>query len=272
MKKSFNQICLAAALTVGSTMAQADVSVGGVTWDPDYAGDFFSVTAIAETVTTVVGTGISGFGEITSVNNYAQHEFCPSGCELTYVFSGYTLLDINSTGPGTSGIDPVTSGFAFGGGTLDVFVDPVADFDMYTADGLARASGGVLWLSLTAVTDPTSGYAAFGSTLEGTLDSLIDVNGHGNGYFDVTGGLAAANFDTNNANDRCVLSMGTFCPDFFFESDFDLDPLLVAAGAGFTHRGSADLNGHSIPEPSTIALIGLSLFGLGFARRRKEQS
>ncbi|MET0101184.1 MAG: PEP-CTERM sorting domain-containing protein [Sedimenticola sp.] len=280
MGKLFKGICMAAALTVGPAASHAAlVSVGGVTWDPDYGLDLTAGTTLSESVTNIAGDTISGYGEISALNNFSQSEFCPGDCELTFVFGGYTLIDLyddngdgTGYGDGTLGIDPANGLFAFSGGWLEVYVDRNGgeDFDLLDP---ASATNGDLWLRLEAVVDPTSTFAALGATLEGGLDSIIDINGTGNGYLNVVEGVGLAweNFNTDNANFRCDLSGGTFCPDLFFESTFDYDPRLAAATNGeFTHVGSADMSGFTIPEPSTIALFGLSLVSLGLVRRRMK--
>ena len=44
--------------------------------------------------------------------------------------------------------------------------------------------------------------------------------------------------------------------------------LTLTAGAGMTN-GSIDTTLDVIPEPGTLAIFGLGLVGLGFARRKK---
>jgi hypothetical protein len=42
------------------------------------------------------------------------------------------------------------------------------------------------------------------------------------------------------------------------------------AGTGASHRGSFLVRASDVPGPSIIALFGLGLVGLGFARRRRQ--
>jgi len=54
---------------------------------------------------------------------------------------------------------------------------------------------------------------------------------------------------------------------FGFSPFFDYDVRIGGSGLNFTARIGDDGNPSSVPEPSTLALFGLGLLGLGFARR-----
>ncbi|MET0106711.1 MAG: PEP-CTERM sorting domain-containing protein [Sedimenticola sp.] len=256
MGKMFKSICMAAALTVGPVAAHAAyINVGGVVWDPDEpTWDFSSNTNLVEVAASQTGEVIDGYGIANLLNGDSSSSFCPS-CELTYVFGGYTLVDLNPTDP-TTGISP-TGGFAFTGGWLKVYVDHTPDYD---SDVKASAEDGTLWLDLLAVDingDNT------GITLGGqlTLPVAQGIGGTGFGYFDVIGGLAMGNLDTNEqAGGR----------DLAYTSSFQPFPNGNTTPEGYTHYGTGDLSGSSIPEPSTIAIFGISLLGLGLVRRRKK--
>lgn len=253
----------ASALMIASTGAQAD-NVGGVVWNPGANIDFTSTGSVFEIATAITGNTINGFGRVNEFNGLLPASFCP-GCELTYVFGGYQLLDlypIDGVAAGSLGIDIFTNGgqfqpFAFTGGWMSVYVDNTPDYDI---DNQLTAVDGNLWLSLVAV--DSAGNNA-GTTLNGILTQVFaaGLGGLGSGLFDVTGGMAANRFDTNTQ---------TGGRDLAFTSQFQ--PLQSATADGFTHTGGATLRGNSIPEPTSIALLGLGLLGLGVIRRNKKST
>lgn len=254
---SMTMIAAGLALLVGQAHA-SDISIGGVVWDPDSPLDFTSTDQMYESIAVNVGDVIGGFGRINSINGL--NTFCSAaGCELTYQFGGYTL---NNTGGGQ---------FTFTGGWLNVYVDNTPDFS--AVGGVTTANDGVLWLSLAAHTsyDVTSGRT-------GTLHSdptpiVVGLQGDGRGFLDVTGGIASVRFDTNTFNVQTSAAPTFDKSDFLFTSSFQLlrNPIIdPVTGAVYPMFGSNDIQGDSIPEPGSLALLGLGVLGLAAARRRSR--
>ncbi len=116
-----------------------------------------------------------------------------------------------------------------------------------------------------------SGTYAAGGVLFGDLVSTYFTNynnntfgGNGQGFLNVTGGLWASQFDTNaltNANGGKN--------DLFLTNTFD-DVNGAASSLGWTVKSVAQVTGHAIPEPSSVALAGLALLGASLLSRRRK--
>lgn len=243
LKKSILGAALAAAF--GGAVQAAPINVGGVVWDPDYNNgvvvDWSSTSA--EVVQRVDQTTrqVSGWGRITMLNNQASSYFCP-GCELTFVYSGYTPTNPATPTPGSS--------FTYTGGLVQFFVDTGQNFNIANQ---STAANGNLWLSAVGNGNTTvnylGGFGVFSNILLG-------------GLLDVTGGLAAANLNTNTRANGADLNFATS-----LNTSLSGETPWQWYGTG-TFRGDS-VAGSSVPEPGTLALAGLGLLGLGLARRRK---
>ncbi|GHF99160.1 PEP-CTERM sorting domain-containing protein [Thalassotalea marina] len=232
---------LAIGLTsIGLSMsAQAsDINVGGVIWDPDSvnafpdAEDFFSSGNLFENAVANPGDIVNGFGIFDQFNSDANNaaSFCP-GCELTFTFS----MELVAFTP----ISGTTGTFDFTNLMINIYVDHAPNY----AGTSATASEGNLWLSLQGASNLTG----IGTNLGTGSDT-----GTGSALLNVVGGLAASNFDTNGE------ASGT---DLVLSSSFQ------PGGPNGMLKGGFELTGNSIPEPTSIALLGLGLLGFGASRK-----
>lgn len=233
-----------AALAMSMSAQASEINVGGVVWDPDAVSSFPSIAdfssngSIFESVVVNPGDILTGRGKFERINSALNNEssFCP-GCELTFTFEAELVSFIGAPGGIGGGIN---GDFVFKDLEISIFVDDSPNY----IGTLASAADGDLWLKLTS------------NLLAGTgtnLGSGSDTGG-GSALLEVVDGLAMANFDTNQeALGRDMVLNSSF---------FDI-------GLPGTLGGTFDLRGDSIPEPSTIALLGLGLLGFAGARKRK---
>ena len=238
----FKKLLTASVAALGlSLSAQAsEINVGGVVWDPDAvnafpsAEDFFSRGNIFENGAINPGDIVNGFGIFdqfnSDVNNTAS--FCP-GCELTFTFS----MELVAFTPIAGGV----GSFEFKDLMIDVYVDHTPEY----AGLSAQASDGNLWLQLEGATSLTG----IGTNLGTGSDT-----GTGSANLNVVGGIAASNFDTNGeAGGADLILSSSFQP----------------GGPGGLLKGGFELTGNSIPEPTSIALLGLGMLGFAASRKRK---
>lgn len=249
MKKSiFSAVLLAAGLSFGAQAA--DIDVGGVVWDPDSnisdgfpaLNDFFSSGNIIEDAASgAPGQVLTGFGEVTQLNSQDpnQAEFCP-GCELTFTFS-MTTVSFTPTF-GVIGVVPNAGAFIFTDLEINFWVDDTSNF----AGTAATAGNGDLWLKYTS--DLLAG--------EGFNLGTGSDSGSGSALLDAVDGLALANFNTNGEAGGA---------DANLSSSFQDTGLL-----GNRLGGTFEITSNSIPEPSSLALLGLGIIGLGLRARKKK--
>lgn len=287
------KLLLATAMIAASSAANAGVvsAAGGVSWEVDGGLPNFSATidftqwwtvtnttGVADVNTAVSADTISP--TLASISTAYQNGQAPelvgagkfnlgnglgepncNGCELTFSFGGLLFDPVNPAAP----IDSTN-------GWLNIYVDYAqvdGAFDegqmtnlTTSTDHAARAVDGDLWLSLNLrdfkyYADPA--YVDLGEPL---------VSGTSLFFGNVIGGMAESNFISD-------FFLGTYEADAFgLASTFDDNSRAPTTPAGlnisnYSVRGSGNVEAATVSAPSTIAMFGLALVGVGAMARRR---
>jgi len=220
----------------------------------------------AETIVTGVGQTLTGIGHITAIDNGSN--FAAAGEELNFTYTATVAYD-------NGGIIVFSPGV-----NLQFFVDTAGTYQSLASNSATTPStavssiqSGTNFLDFTSLTVPTlspynvtgapttGGFFGTGTDLTGTAP-----NGSGVGYFDVnTGGSGVAN---SVIQQNTLEFNGTTPYSLLFTSTFSVPGTNPTA---MPVQDASTFTTNVIPEPDTIALLGLGLFvAASFSRKRQS--
>lgn len=243
--------CVTVAGCNAAAAAPAAGSVGSVSPSADTMG-IFSISNISNVTlgTTLFTKGAQGY--------------------ITGIFGDLSDRQVEVT----CGVFGCTTAAVSAGGFFEMWLH---DFDYDPTLGPTVGAGKDLNAGLypgvtgAAATLLLRGTYAAGGVLFGDLVSTYFTNynnntfgGNGQGFLDITGGLWATQFNTNN-----LTNANGGKNDLFMTNTFD-DVNGAASSIGWTVKSVAQVTANAIPEPSSMALAGLALLGAGLVSRRRK--
>lgn len=273
MKKSMLAVALTATVSFGSTSAMAIAFPDFTVAEGSVPGGTVANTVVADKITgnyveiaTFITTGL-GVGTFSTSIKWNAGQFVgldgttPQASQLnSFGAGGYGLYGL-LMGSGTFTTVGGKTTFTFNpGGTLNVWIDPSQNTS-FSAPG----TGAGAWTTGSAGDDyliASGGLIAGSGLLDPTLPTCLG------------GGINCGSFGTSTSFALTPLGSAFFTsPNPFFNLSFESGQLNNFAPTGTQEiNGSLDVVFGRVPEPATLALMGLGLLGMGATSRRRKSA
>jgi hypothetical protein len=237
-------------------------TIDGITFPVGIAPDGNQIHSglLEESQILAVGDVLRGVGSVSSIGFGLDKSWADGTNNLTlaFVIEGYVARSIV--------LPSVPKGDAFinfTGGLVSFYdLNSATDYTLGNIDlDIATVKTGTLFLQLAGSPANDLGDTLLSTTPGGSL--AFFKGGSGVGFLDVIGGDAAAAFATQtfvNPNSPTGYSDLSLTSDY---STSSTDP-------EFAVSGSATLKANAIPEPFSLAVLGIGLVAVGAVRRRRR--
>lgn len=270
----------AAATPLGSVAGDVIIKLGGLTTDTRLTADSNEST-----------WGVGYLETITSFNNDTKWIAGTGDGYLYYMM--YGVADLSVIGNSSQGFDifnvGATGGVADGKIHLDIYYSPTkissidqqknaspelrTGFNSYAAfNGLGPA-----YLKLTFGVGiqlfdrtETSVDERLATLVQHTVGDKLPTSGNGAFFLDVAGGTAASQWENDGQAGHDMSGNFTLRANSSFGGGCTVAQ--VSAGVCFAGLINDPILTTKIPEPGSLALLGLGLVGLGALRRRRNAS
>lgn len=274
---SLMAVALFGALGIGASTAHA-ITVQGIDFTPAANFEFMEIAESEQSgngngIIDAIGERLHGIVRVTSITDGNGNQTWgdgDGGRELTGYFHDYVVTEIVDVG-GKRYI-------GFSGGVLDIYSDNSPNFERNgsQADDIAKAIDSDFatpWLSLVGsrllsdgspLTDPGQNV-----TLRAEIGQLTFVGTvSGSGLLDVAGGAAAPYLDTNQFIACDATQQICDTADKTFTSSGQTD--VTNSTRPWAAVGTGEIQDFAIPEPGSLALMGLAVSAIAMVRRRRR--